>query len=193
MSTLIKNGRIITADMDYVADIYIEKEQVTLIGENLKNEADKIIDAKGKYVIPGGIDVHTHLDMPFGGTTSRVAAEATAFGERSMGWMYSLDGVWTDPADDTANIEWSQDGWTSAERFGHLGRAYLNFPGHGEVGAALTRATFGPKNYQRLVEIKIKYVILQIGFALTRTPYLSNKAWDCQFSTCVNYRAIPRS
>lgn len=93
----------------------------------------------------------------FSGATSRVAPDATAFGDRSMRWMYSLDGVWTNPADDTANIAWSRDGWTSAERFGQQGRAYLNFPGHGEDGAALTRATFGPANYQRLVEIKTKY------------------------------------
>ncbi len=84
MSTLIKNARIITAEQDYVADIYIEKEKVTLIGENLNNEADNVIDAKGKYVIPGGIDVHTHLDMPFGGTTSsddfETGTKAAAFG-----------------------------------------------------------------------------------------------------------------
>ena len=92
----------------------------------------------------------------FGGATSKVAADATAFGDRSMGWMYSLDGVWTDAGDDAANIAWARDGWSSAERYGHQGRAYLNFPGHGEDGAALTRATFGP-NYQRLVEVKIKY------------------------------------
>jgi hypothetical protein len=92
----------------------------------------------------------------FGGATSRVAADATAFGDRSMGWMYSLDAVWTDPGDDAANIAWSRDGWSRAERFGHQGRAYLNFPGHGEDGAVLTRATFGP-NYQRLVELKRKY------------------------------------
>ena len=84
MSTLIKNGRIITAEQDYIADIYIEKDKVTLIGENLKNQADKVIDAKNKYVIPGGIDVHTHLDMPFGGTTSiddfESGTKAAAFG-----------------------------------------------------------------------------------------------------------------
>jgi len=84
MSILIKNGRIITAEQDYIADIYIEKEKVTLIGENLKNDVDKVFDAKGKYVIPGGIDVHTHLDMPFGGTTSsddfETGTKAAAFG-----------------------------------------------------------------------------------------------------------------
>lgn len=92
----------------------------------------------------------------FGGATSEVAADATAFGDRSMGWMYSLDGVWTDPCDDAPNIAWSRDGWTNAERYGHHGRVYLNFPGHGEDGAELTRTAFGP-NYEPLVEIKTKY------------------------------------
>ncbi|SDL89839.1 FAD/FMN-containing dehydrogenase [Modicisalibacter muralis] len=92
----------------------------------------------------------------FGGATARVPTEETAFGDRSMGWMYSLDGVWSDPGEDTANIAWARDGWTASERFGHHGRVYLNFPGHGEDGAALTRTSFG-SNYQRLVEIKTKY------------------------------------
>ncbi|WP_217517515.1 BBE domain-containing protein [Roseobacter litoralis] len=92
----------------------------------------------------------------FGGATAKVAADATAFGDRSMGWMYSLDGVWTDPADDDANIAWSREGWSNSERFGHHGRAYLNFAGHGEDNAALTQTSFG-RNYERLVEIKTKY------------------------------------
>jgi len=70
MRTLIKNGRIVTAVDDYHADILIEDETITVIGKKLEMEADKIIDAKGKIVIPGGIDAHTHMDMPFGGTTS---------------------------------------------------------------------------------------------------------------------------
>ena len=84
MSTLIKNGRIITAEQDYVADIYIEKEKIKTIGAELKVDADNIYDAKGRYVIPGGVDVHTHLDMPFGGTTScddfESGTRAAAFG-----------------------------------------------------------------------------------------------------------------
>jgi len=70
MSLLIKNGRVITAVDDYLADIFIKNETVTLIGENLEIEADEVIDASGKYLFPGGLDPHTHLDMPFGGTTS---------------------------------------------------------------------------------------------------------------------------
>ncbi|MCX6170341.1 MAG: dihydropyrimidinase [Ignavibacteriales bacterium] len=84
MSLLIKNGRIITAEQDYTADIFIEKEKISTIGLSLKSDADKTIDANGKYVIPGGIDVHTHLDMPFGGTTScdnfETGTRAAAFG-----------------------------------------------------------------------------------------------------------------
>ena len=84
MSTLIKNARIITAEQDYTADIFIEKEKISTIGSDLKITTDKIIDAKGKYVIPGGIDVHTHMDMPFGGTTSsddfETGTRAAAFG-----------------------------------------------------------------------------------------------------------------
>jgi len=70
MSLLIKNGRVITAVDDYKGDVFIENERVTLIGESLEMEADRVIDAKDKYVIPGGIDPHTHLDMPFAGTVS---------------------------------------------------------------------------------------------------------------------------
>jgi len=84
MSTLIRNGRIITAEQDYVADLYIEKEKITTIGSELKVDAGSVIDAAGKYVIPGGIDVHTHMDMPFGGTVSSddfgTGTRAAAFG-----------------------------------------------------------------------------------------------------------------
>jgi len=70
LSVLIKNGRIITAEQDYAADVFIERDKVTTIGASLNIQADKVIDAGGKYLIPGGIDVHTHMDLPFGGTSS---------------------------------------------------------------------------------------------------------------------------
>jgi dihydropyrimidinase len=70
MSVLIKGGRVLTAADDYVGDVYVEGERISLIGESLDVEADKVIDAGGKYVLPGGIDPHTHLDMPFGGTVT---------------------------------------------------------------------------------------------------------------------------
>ena len=70
MSILIKNGRVITAVDDYMGDVFIENETVSLIGKSLEMEADEVIDASGKYLFPGGLDPHTHLDMPFGGTVS---------------------------------------------------------------------------------------------------------------------------
>ena len=68
MSLLIKNGRVVTAVDDYHADIYIGNSHVDVIGKELMIEADRTIDASGKLVLPGGIDPHTHLEMPFGGT-----------------------------------------------------------------------------------------------------------------------------
>ncbi len=70
MSILIKNGRIVTAESDYVADLYIEGDQIAAIGKDLAQSADRTIDASDKLVIPGGIDPHVHLDMPFMGTFS---------------------------------------------------------------------------------------------------------------------------
>jgi len=70
MSVLIRNGRIITAADDYVADIFIGNEHISLIGESLDVDADQVIDASDKYVLPGGVDVHTHMDTLFGGTTT---------------------------------------------------------------------------------------------------------------------------
>jgi len=70
MSVLIKSGRIITVSSDSVADIFIEGEKIMAIGKNLPMEADKIIDASGLLVFPGGIDPHVHLEMPFMGTAS---------------------------------------------------------------------------------------------------------------------------
>lgn len=70
MSILIKNGRVITATDDYIADIFIEGEKISTIGKNLGVKANTEIDAAGKLVMPGGIDPHVHLDMPFMGTFS---------------------------------------------------------------------------------------------------------------------------
>ena len=67
---LIKNGTIVTATDSYKGDVFVDGETISTIGTSLAMPADRTIDATGKYVFPGGIDVHTHLDMPFGGTTS---------------------------------------------------------------------------------------------------------------------------
>ncbi|SOB90575.1 dihydropyrimidinase [Rhodobacter sp. JA431] len=68
MSTVIKNGTIVTADLTYKADVLVEGGQIAAIGQGLVG--DEVIDATGCYVMPGGIDPHTHLEMPFMGTYS---------------------------------------------------------------------------------------------------------------------------
>jgi dihydropyrimidinase len=84
MRTLIRNGRVVTAVDDYRADVLIEGEVVSTIGARLDVEADRVIDADGKLVIPGGIDPHTHMELPFGGTQAsddfRTGTIAAAFG-----------------------------------------------------------------------------------------------------------------
>ena len=88
MSVLIKNGRVITATDDYVADIFIEGETISAIGKNLNVKADKEIDATGKLVFPGGIDPHVHLSMPFMGTyssdTYETGTRAALYGGTTM-------------------------------------------------------------------------------------------------------------
>jgi len=83
--TMIRNGTIVTATDTYSSDVAIRDGRIDAIGKNLPIEsASKVIEASGLLIIPGGIDVHTHLDMPFGGTTSADDFEsgtiAAAFG-----------------------------------------------------------------------------------------------------------------
>jgi len=88
MRTLISNGTVVTADGSYAADILVDGEKIAGIGAGLAQmanaTADETIDATGKYVIPGGIDVHTHMQLPFGGTfakdTFETGTRAAAFG-----------------------------------------------------------------------------------------------------------------
>jgi dihydropyrimidinase len=83
--TIIQNGSVVTATDTYKADVAISNGKITAIGTDLPLEnTSKVLDATGKLVMPGGIDVHTHLDMPFGGTTSaddfETGTRAAAFG-----------------------------------------------------------------------------------------------------------------
>ena len=84
MRTLITGGTIVNADATTMADILVEDERIALVGTDLDVEADATIDAAGKWVIPGAIDVHTHMELPFGGTfakdTFETGTRAAAFG-----------------------------------------------------------------------------------------------------------------
>ncbi len=67
MSILIKNGLIISPPDEFIGDVFIDNGKIEAVGEHIFKNADRVVDAKGKYLIPGGIDVHTHLDMPYSG------------------------------------------------------------------------------------------------------------------------------
>src|SRR5438445_13627364 len=112
MSVLIKGGRIITAADDYVGDIFVQGERISLIGESLDLQAERVIDAAGKYVLPGCIDPHTHLDMPFGGTTTIDDVESgqtgAAFGGRTCNVDFIIQPEETTFGD--ASDEWRAKG-----------------------------------------------------------------------------------
>ena len=86
MRILITNGTIVTADGSYQADVLVDGETIAAIGTGMAGmaQADETIDATGRYVIPGGIDVHTHMELPFGGTMAsddfQTGTVAAAFG-----------------------------------------------------------------------------------------------------------------
>ncbi|MDP9259781.1 MAG: FAD-binding oxidoreductase [Actinomycetota bacterium] len=92
----------------------------------------------------------------FGGATARVASADSAFGDRSMPYMLSIDSIWAAPEDDEANIAWTREFWERTSAYSDGGRIYLNFPGLGEEGDELVRRSYGA-NFARLVEIKTKY------------------------------------
>mgnify|MGYP003346689658 CR=1 FL=1 len=85
MRTLITNGTIVTADGSYAADVLVDGETIAAIGTGLAGSvtADETIDASGKWIIPGGIDAHTHMQLPFGGT---FASDTFETGTRAAAW-----------------------------------------------------------------------------------------------------------
>ncbi len=91
MTTLIKNGTVVTATEFMVADVLIDGEKIVALAapgshpweHSWEAGAAKVIDAKDKYVMPGGIDVHTHMELPFGGT---FASDTFESGTRAAAW-----------------------------------------------------------------------------------------------------------
>src|SRR5665647_1019400 len=84
MKKLFKNGTVVTAETQQAADILVEGEKISVVGQNLQCEDAEIIDATGLLILPGGVDAHVHLDLPMFGTVSSddhyTGTKAAAFG-----------------------------------------------------------------------------------------------------------------
>ena len=97
MTLLIKGGEVVTATDRYVADVFVDGEVVAAIGRDLPYKADRTIDATGLFVMPGGIDVHTHMDLPFGGTNAsddfETGTVAAAFGGTTTIIDFAVQGM----------------------------------------------------------------------------------------------------
>jgi dihydropyrimidinase len=97
MKTLITGGTIVTATDNYKADVLVEDDKIAMIGKGLKAGGAKTINATGKYVIPGGIDVHTHMELPFGGTFAsddfETGTRAAAFGGTTTIVDFAVQGM----------------------------------------------------------------------------------------------------
>lgn len=117
---------------------------------------DEMIDEGLANAIASPSDRSISSFWNFGGATARVPANATAFGDRSFGWMYSLDSVWERAEEDEKEMDWTRNAWTRFRRHSHQGRLYLNFAGQDEDSAALTKDAFG-RNFDRLAAIKHRY------------------------------------
>jgi dihydropyrimidinase len=120
MSVLIKNGTIVTAESEFKADVYIEGESIRAIGENLDAKADEIVDAKGKYVLPGGVDQHVHFSFTYKGSKVRgfETSNAAAVGgtttliefvnqTQGKGLVESIDDYRKTDADGIAMVDYS--------------------------------------------------------------------------------------
>ena len=141
MSVLIKGGRVVTATDDYVGDVFVDGERISLLGEDLDVTADTTIDASGKLVLPGLVDPHTHLDMPFGGTTTiddvRSGHEAAAFGGTTCHVDFCIQAKGQSFADALADWHAKREGKALIDMGYHIAVTDLSEPGRLEELATL--------------------------------------------------------
>jgi FAD/FMN-containing dehydrogenase len=116
------------------------------------NAIDRIIARAAERPSPWSL-----LDIwQLGGAMARTRPEVTALGARDAPYLLSIDTSWTDPEKTKTSIAWTRDFWSEMRPFSR-DRVYLNFPGQGEEGETLVRASYGDANYKRLVDLKNKY------------------------------------
>ena len=152
------SGRMVYVDVQRLFDAVIP------FGRHRCYWKSRYVDGLGDDVIDLVVEGNRRPPSPgtlssiwnFGGATAAVAADATAFGDRSMPWMVSFDAIWDTADQDEANIAWTRERWEELGPHSYHDRIYLNFPGHGEDGEDLTRRAYGA-SYGRLAAIKRRY------------------------------------
>ena len=117
-----------------------------------ENAIEKIVERAHNRPDPWSLIALWHL----GGEMNRVNPVETALGIRSANYLLSLDTSWTDSADNESAIAWTREAWAEMQPYSG-GGSYLNFPGQGEEGEVLLRASYGSNNYDSLVNLKRKY------------------------------------
>jgi dihydropyrimidinase len=156
MSVLIKGGRVVTASDDFVADVFVDGERVTLLGESLDQDADRVIDARGKLVLPGCVDPHTHLDMPFGGTVTIDDVEsgqtAAAFGGTTCHVDFCIQGKGQTFADALADWHLKADGKQVIDMGYHI--AVTDLSGEGALEELATLPEQGVTSYKLFMAYK---------------------------------------
>ncbi len=121
----------------------------------LDNLSDEVIDTLVTTLAERPATRTPFVLQDLRGASSRIAKDATAFGDRSMPYMLELNSSWTDPKESERNIAWTREVWTDMNRFSS-GGGYLNMSCYNEDGEALVQSTY-KSNYDRLQKIKKKY------------------------------------
>jgi dihydropyrimidinase len=156
MSVLIRGGRVVTAADSTMADVYIEDERVALIGQSLAVDADLLIDATGKLVLPGAIDPHTHLDMPFGGTVTiddvTSGHTAAAFGGTTCHVDFCIQGKGQSFADALALWHTKRDGKAIIDNGFHM--AVTDLEDGGSLEELATLPAQGVTSYKLFMAYK---------------------------------------
>ena len=177
MSVLIKGGRIVTASDIYVADVFIDGERVTLIGESLDHDADRVIDARGKLVLPGCVDPHTHLDMPFGGTVTIDDVEsgqtAAAFGGTTCHVDFCIQGKGQTFADALAEWHAKAEGKQVIDMGYHIAITDLGYDGALDELATLPEQ--GVTSYKLFIAYKGALIVA----AAANTLFIGVRSGHC--------------
>lgn len=156
MKTLIQNGTIVTAGETFEGDILIDGEIIAAIGRDLPRDGAEVIDARGKHVLPGGIDVHVHLALPFGGTVSSddfyTGHRAAAFGGTTTAIDFAMQAVggtlsqaldtWHAKSDDKACIDFGYHAGIT-DLTDHVMEEIAELPRHGVASIKLFMAYKG--------------------------------------------------